>query len=1244
MRPKVPDENGNPTFFDKLEQSLYNPYTSLAKRLLPKDLHDSYLGAAVFGITGALDLPSEAVLGGIRSGVTAGKQALESAKQGDVMTGTLQGLNAVSSPVVGAMAGTAGLPIVAASKVAEKIPGVAPVAQAVMSPSAAYLKSKQEQGLEVTPADRAAGQLADLAWNAVMFRKMGQITEGMKAHSIQTPDGPRVVAIPELYQEQNPLDRRMSKEAEDSHVAKNYKEFDPDLTRNIKAVAFKVGDRIIPGEPKDVHALLYDRLPQEDRDAIQYQYAKVGEANSAGFVTQDGRFFTKYQLLTMQKELAAREEALPKFASSDHVFDYSKEMTFDKYVDITRRLRNNEELMQRKLSETKDPKERQNIMRTYGYVIQLDREAMSFYNQRHSLRNMGYTPEELNFDSGIAFDRFYKERAHIRSKVSDQIKTAMPNLKPEQVDSYMFMNDEFAHHWSKWTGRPAVEWYLNRFGEGGGFRAGESAGGLKQGANAPTFYSGLQRSIEEKMPERAGPLQVRNIAYQYAKKDEIKWTGLDEFLDSKKGQPVTKQEVLDHLRNNAVQVHEVMKGTDSKKVGYDPTQDDWNGMDEDWYGSGDFPDIKLGTGDYRAVDAEGNNFVYIYQRNDGKWVFQHPNDAKDVFNTREEVDRFANSVFNREEGFAQYQDYSVPGGKNYRELLLTLPEKGAINTKENFAKAMRGEDPTEQDYQSPHWQEPNVIAHVRMQDFTDAQGKRVLFLEELQSDWHQQGRKEGYRTLEKDRIGKLPVGWVVKPEPTSIAGSRWQLFNETGEKVDDFPVFNHPDNLEGATKEAIARINMFNESGPPQGPFSKSWHEMALRRMLRYAAENGYDKVAWTPGAWQDARWEGADAEEGMKGFYDKMVPDYLNKYGKKWGAKVGETVLKTGTNLPQKRDWKREGSDKLTGYSIQVDENNYAHGYKTKEAARTVPSIDVTPAMKKSVMEEGQPLFQSSSSRANEYLKRVTENARRAIKVGNEVVIAQPGMKTHSDIVESHPTARKLASESMAKFQEILGRQETEVSDASLKELKEYREKHKNDIVEGYVRPDGSFVSKEDIEQTYRDLSGKEGFRLYQKRSGMSPEEFDRLMGGEAKGSVHFKDQKAIITAFSKADFSTLVHETAHVYRRDLPPELLAEAEKYVGVKDGKWEVEHEEKFARSFEKYLRDGQAPTPLLKQVFEDFKKWLMDIYVHVSGSALDVDVHPNIKKVFDQMLGGPETVPVQKTRVIPRSTGTYGRPQ
>ena len=65
---------------------------------------------------------------------------------------------------------------------------------------------------------------------------------------------------------------------------------------------------------------------------------------------------------------------------------------------------------------------------------------------------------------------------------------------------------------------------------------------------------------------------------------------------------------------------------------------------------------------------------------------------------------------------------------------------------------------------------------------------------------------------------------------------------------------------------------------------------------------------------------------EGIpKSFYGKMLPSFMNKYGKRWGVKVGQVTVDT----PGKE---------------------------------TMPSVDVTPEMRRSVMTEGQPLFQIKS------------------------------------------------------------------------------------------------------------------------------------------------------------------------------------------------------------------------------------------------------------------------------------------
>ena len=48
------------------------------------------------------------------------------------------------------------------------------------------------------------------------------------------------------------------------------------------------------------------------------------------------------------------------------------------------------------------------------------------------------------------------------------------------------------------------------------------------------------------------------------------------------------------------------------------------------------------------------------------------------------------------------------------------------------------------EFRSSHWEEPNVLAHARVNDREIPGVGKSLHIEEIQSDWHQAGRKEGY--------------------------------------------------------------------------------------------------------------------------------------------------------------------------------------------------------------------------------------------------------------------------------------------------------------------------------------------------------------------------------------------------------------------------------------------------------------------------------------------------------------------
>lgn len=122
------------------------------------------------------------------------------------------------------------------------------------------------------------------------------------------------------------------------------------------------------------------------------------------------------------------------------------------------------------------------------------------------------------------------------------------------------------------------------------------------------------------------------------------------------------------------------------------------------------------------------------------------------------------------------------------------------------------------------------------------------------------------------------------------------------------------------------------------------------------------------------------------------------------------------------------------------------------------------------------------------------------------------------------------------------------------------------------------------------------------------------------------FDDGKAVITAFQKADVSSMVHELGHVFRRDLTGSELATAAKWAGGKGTRWTVAADEKFARGFEKFLQEGKAPTAELKTVFQKFKDWLLAIYDKVK---LDIEITPEIRTVFDRLL-----TPEAKIKISP----------
>lgn len=141
---------------------------------------------------------------------------------------------------------------------------------------------------------------------------------------------------------------------------------------------------------------------------------------------------------------------------------------------------------------------------------------------------------------------------------------------------------------------------------------------------------------------------------------------------------------------------------------------------------------------------------------------------------------------------------------------------------------------------------------------------------------------------------------------------------------------------------------------------------------------------------------------------------------------------------------------------------------------------------------------------------------------------------------------------------------------------------------------------------------------------------------GQRARGM--FNELTNTITLTPDANASTLTHELAHYwlnerwqfvnsglaseeYKKDFAP--LA---KYLDIKEGQEKLtrEQHEKFATSFEAYLREGQAPTLELGRLFGRFRRWLIGVYRDIK-KELGVELTDDIRRVFDRMLATEDEI-------------------
>lgn len=134
----------------------------------------------------------------------------------------------------------------------------------------------------------------------------------------------------------------------------------------------------------------------------------------------------------------------------------------------------------------------------------------------------------------------------------------------------------------------------------------------------------------------------------------------------------------------------------------------------------------------------------------------------------------------------------------------------------------------------------------------------------------------------------------------------------------------------------------------------------------------------------------------------------------------------------------------------------------------------------------------------------------------------------------------------------------------------------------------------------------------------------------GEVKGAVEWlEDGSSVVYLFEGADASTVLHEVAHVVRRNILSNedmgFIASWVQGLGVNVGHQygeftgdaaEIEKaEELFAKAFEQYVAEGKAPAGL-EGAFAQLKDAVANVYKAVKDPVIGVELQPEVRRVFD----------------------------
>ena len=264
--------------------------------------------------------------------------------------------------------------------------------------------------------------------------------------------------------------------------------------------------------------------------------------------------------------------------------------------------------------------------------------------------------------------------------------------------------------------------------------------------------------------------------------------------------------------------------------------------------------------------------------------------------------------------YKQFIDESLPGGKNYREIIYTHDNATETHSIGHFSNEV---------------EDGNYLAHALVRDRKLADGTETLHGDEIQSDLHSRGFKEGYKTPEniesfkrklsvkaddiQDRLKDIikiveSKGYTLdelglESTPIAIKNSiKEGRYGDTDNISSDFitDISNHPKLIEGTNKLTLDELGKIenlrdatrnqldtyymSENLVPNYPYKDDYHEIVLKKMLLQAIEEGKPAISVSGSAPMVDRYSD-NYEEFYKILYDQDIPKSMRKLAKNYGG-----------------------------------------------------------------------------------------------------------------------------------------------------------------------------------------------------------------------------------------------------------------------------------------------------------------------------------------------------------------------